>query len=137
MEVGPWADKPAPGIAQAGEKVAAQVEVEGKRFDLIANEGGNFQRVYVAPKAQIKVTLDYAQTGEKVLLRMVDGGTLGGDMARMLPLNQQGQVQFDVQVSPNAGTHRVVINKDGDIKTLDFWVGAPLALRGDSFTSKK
>jgi hypothetical protein len=47
-------------------------------------------------------------------------------------LDAGGKVAFEIKVTDNLGTHRVVVSRGGEVKTVDLWVGPPLPVRGEA-----
>lgn len=129
----PWADKPSPHMKSLGEPAKARATVNDKSFDLVPNQLGIFQRIYVASRAQIAVKVEYpkASTGDPITIQVQDGGQLDNGTVVQQGEIKDGNVAFHFRATENPGIHRVSLRKGSDVKTLDFWVGPPLPVRVD------
>lgn len=131
-KVGPYADRPTPGMAQFGEPASAQVTVAGRNFALAPNQSGEFQRVYVPRNSTVAVDVTYPAigAGAPVFAEVLDGGRfIDGSSAMRLAADSRGRVGFNFQTDAEPGTYRVLLRVGEDQKTIDIWVGPPLAVR--------
>lgn len=112
-----------------GQYVEAFVDTKatGQKFRLTPNQAGEYQRVYVKAQEEIKVKMQFAdhKPGSKIAVAALDGGRLAnGQSSDLLTLNDQRSVDFAFRPSLIEGIHRVkVLTQNGEVKTLDFWVG--------------
>lgn len=131
-KVGPYADRPTPNMALFGEPVRAKVTVGDRSFELLPNQGGDFQTVYVGRSARAEVDVVYpgAGAGAPVFVEALDGGEFyNGAQALRLVAGAGGRVGFAFRLDDEAGEHQVLLRLGDDEKVLHFWVGAPLAVR--------
>lgn len=131
-KAGPYADRPTPGMAQFGEPASARVTVAGRSFALEPNQAGEFQRVYVGRNSKVSAEISYpgAGAGAPVFAEVLDGGRFAdGAQAKRLTADARGKIGFDFQTDADFGTYRVLLRLGDDEKTLDIWVGPPLAVR--------
>jgi hypothetical protein len=83
---GPWTTvMPAEAVDEANPSTAT-VDVSGKSFRLQPNQQGHFQRVYVPPASKIAVAVAFSngQPGDKIALRLLDGGEFSNHNGVML-----------------------------------------------------
>ncbi len=90
-------------------------------------------------ESRAKVSLEFtaAAPGDLVVLQVEDGGRLGN--GRILETRKVGlarTVEFEFKTSAQPGTHRVTANHNGDVKTLDFWVGPEPPVRGMAVSAR-
>jgi hypothetical protein len=131
-KTGPYADRPTPEMAQFGEPASARATVAGRSFALKPNQSGEFQRVYVGRNSKVFVEVTYpsAGPGAPVFAEVMDGGRFAnGSSAMRLAADARGRVGFDFQTDAEPGTYRVLLRLGEDQKTVDIWVGPPLAVR--------
>lgn len=116
--------------SQSGERATAAIDVDGKRIEVAPNQIGNFQRVFVAPGAQVPIRVNYpeAEAGEVVNIEAEDGGLIAESksVGHVAKLDAEKTLPFHFTVTEEPGIHRVVLRKGADVKTLDLWVGPEL-----------
>ncbi len=114
-----------------GEPVLAYVSVpsNGQKIAVGVSQAGEYPRIYTEPKEKTEVRLRFSNSppGTKVAVAVQDGGMLHtGKSSALMTLDELGQLAFGFTVSPNNGIHRVsVTTSAGEVKTLNFWAGAP------------
>jgi hypothetical protein len=124
-------DKNGPALVP-GEMVAVQVVSGGKSCSLTPDQVGAFPKVNIDARQQVSVTASWpdGQAGQKVVVAAEDGGQVGGSNHPLaFTLDDQRQVAFDFTAGNGPGIYRVTLRKGPDVKTIQFWAGAELALK--------
>lgn len=115
-----------PGVSAPGGAPTAVVELDGESYELSVNQVGYFERVRVQPEQKIPVVVNCPDgfAGQYVVVEVEDGGLLDtGKIVKTVRLDERKQVAFTMQVSGNAGIHRVSLRRGANLKVLDLWVG--------------
>ena len=108
----------------------ASITVDGKSFDLQAQIGGQFPRVWVAPGmlADVQLALEGVQQSQLITLYLTEGGEIPGP--NRLRTDAHGAIAFQFRVGPDRGLYRVLVRgADEDDLALEFWAGPPLPIR--------
>ena len=116
--------------AYPGLYTDARVMVGGKSYDLSPNQLGDFQRVYIDPKAKVSVQVNYpeGQKGDPIALEVEDGGQLSNKtMGSVIKLDDQNTAQFQFLAGDQEGIYRIVLRNGADVKTVNLWVGQEAA----------
>ena len=96
------------------------------------NELGVFQRVYVQPRetVPISVRLPEGDPGEQVGVAAQDGGKIVEveAVAGVFELDAQRTLHFNFQLNEDEGIYRITLRRGGEVKVIELWAGAPLAL---------
>ncbi|MES2996685.1 MAG: hypothetical protein V4733_07740 [Verrucomicrobiota bacterium] len=132
----------APALAPPVEKMAAvdappagaRVTVEGKSYDLVPNQFGEFQRVYVEKGGEAEVTVRYpeAKADDVVIAAMQDGGTIDAEgVGKALRLDKSLKLHFTAQTTAEGGISRILLTKGADRKTVELWGGEEPPLKSE------
>jgi hypothetical protein len=81
----------------------------------------------IRPQGKIPIEVVYpdGNTGEKIVVIVLDGGNLdNGKNMKVVPLDTQKRARFIFTTSSSNGMHRVMLKKDLDTKIIQLWVGA-------------
>jgi hypothetical protein len=115
-----------------GPATEALVSVAGglRKFRLLPNQNGEFQRVYLPLGGGIEAKVKMKRpAGEKVAVSVRDGGLLAnGKNAELAQIGADGCVRLAFITEGYQGIHRVTLTaENGETATLDLWAGAELA----------
>lgn len=112
----------------------ARVVANGKSYDLVPNQLGEFQRVYLEKGGLAEVSLQFpeAKPGDTVVAAIQDGGTVNREnTAAPLQLDDNLSARFSVETTAEGGISRVLVTHGADRKTLIFWGGAEHPLKSE------
>ncbi len=112
-------------LLTTGQKAGARVEVGGKVADaLVANEFGEFPKVYIRPSERVSVRVWFpdAAEGSRVVAQVEDGGQFaGGQRVAVLNLDAKREVSFDFTAGEEAGIYRIALRRGPDWKYVQLW----------------
>lgn len=124
---------PVEPVSLNGELATANARIGNIRYDLSPNQIGMFPRVAgIDPHQTIPVTVTYpgGSPGDQVVVEAEDGGHFANQkVVTIAGIGADKNIQFDFTAGRDAGVYRITLNKGGDTKTLDFWVGPELQVR--------
>ena len=106
---------------------AARIEVAGQVRVVAPNARGEFPRVVVPASSVIAVSVPFAgaQLGETLPVQSEDGALLLGEAASgVAVVDGQGAVPLTLRVAATDGLQRVTLRRGGEMRVLEFWVGA-------------
>lgn len=106
---------------------AARIEVAGQVRVVTPNARGEFPRVVVPASSVIAVSVPFAgaQPGELLPVQSEDGAVLLGAAAQGVALvAASGDVPLSLKVAATDGLQRVTLRRGGEMRVLEFWVGA-------------
>jgi hypothetical protein len=109
-----------------GEPALCRVKVNDKTFELKVNGGGYFQRIPNVPKnAVVPVEIFYPNgiEGEKIIISVLDGGRIDQEIVKVINLDKEKKCAFNLTVTDQIGSFRVLVIKGDDEKVVQVWVG--------------
>lgn len=93
---------------------------------LVANQIGNFPRVLIETNQVVPVSVLFPVGTEAVTVRVIDGGLIDGrHIARVLPVDGSGRVNFTFHAGAGGGSYRVILRRGDWRQQLQFWAGPP------------
>jgi len=119
-------------VVYPGKFAKAEVRTGNQVFELTPNQLGNFQQIQMGPKQKVSVQVAFpeGQPGDPVAIEVKDGGQLDGkQMAEVVALDNQDDIQFQFQTTDQSGIYRIALRSGADVKVVNFWVGPQTASR--------
>jgi hypothetical protein len=119
----------APVAARAGEPLpvnAVRYTIEGQTVAALANDRGEFSRVYTPASALIEIDTPVpgAEVGERLPVQAEDGGLLAAGVENgFVAVSEPGRARFAYRVAAHDGMHRVTLRRGGASRVFEFWVG--------------
>lgn len=112
----------------SGEKADARVTVAGRSTEaLVANELGEFPRVYIQPSqaVSVRVAFPQAEAGTRVVAQVEDGGKFAdGKPVMVLTLDERREATFDFTAGAEPGAYRIAVRHGPDWKYVQLWAAA-------------
>lgn len=113
-------------INKVQKKGAGLLKTTGVSYHLTPNQSGAFDPVSnIAPMQKIPIEVIYPEgrSGEKVVIEVLDGGTLDQNKkVKVVTLNSQKKISFNFQLATDPGIYRITLRKGEDLKEVNFWL---------------